>query len=101
MQSRDAIERVNRLLALWQRYRAELQETGASKRVLTLVDTLFERLTMTISGAARRLDVTPPAARKMIEKLEAAGILTEVTCRQPNRIYLAREIYEVVSAEAD
>jgi len=97
-QARDVIERARRLFALREQYRSRLHTARTSALPLKLVDHLFERPALTISQAQALLMVSPRAARLNVEKLEAAGILEEVTRRQRNRIYLAREIVDLLKA---
>lgn len=97
-QAQDAMERATRLLALWQRYRQDLQQEGVSARVLLLVDDLFARPAITVASARERLGVTDRAARQIIGKLEDAGIVAEMTGKQRNRVYLATGIYAVISS---
>lgn len=91
-QSRDAIQRSQRLLDLWQNYRQRMQTARAPALLLQLIDALFERVAITIPHAGKLLGVTPRSAQQNIEKLEKAGILQEVTGKDRNRIYLALEI---------
>lgn len=91
-QARDAIRRSHRLLDLWQSYRTRLTSARTPALLLRLVDKLFELVAITIPKAGQLLDVTPRAAQQNVEKLEAAGIVKEVTGKQRHRIYVAHEI---------
>ncbi len=91
------MDRATRLLARWQRYRQDLQQEVVSARALLLVDDLFARPATTLANARERLGVTDRAARQIIGKLEAAGIVAEMTGKQRNRVYLATGIYAIVS----
>ena len=95
-QAVDAIDRARRLFELRERYRIALHATRASALPLKLVDRLFERPAITISGAADVLDVTRRAAALIVEKLGSAEILSEVTGRARNRIFVAREILDLL-----
>jgi len=95
-QSRDAIRRSDRLLALWQKYRADLQEARASALLLQLVDELFSYPAITNRSAAQKLSVTPRSAQLNIEKLERANILREATGKLRNRVYVAHEIISII-----
>ena len=96
VQSRDAIERSDKLLQLWQEYRDELQQARASALLLRLVDELFVYPAITNSGAVSKLGVTARSAQFNIDKLIAAEILVEATGRRRNRIYLAPEIVDII-----
>lgn len=95
-QSRDAVLRSQRLLRLWQVYRQKLQTARATALLLRLVDECFSYPALTISQAKEMLRVTYPSAKKNMEKLVRAGILTGEADRQRNKVYLAREIIAII-----
>lgn len=95
-QSRDAIDRITRLMALWSRYRDQFKEARSSVLLLRLVDTLVESPVITVPKAAKILNVTHRSASLNIGKLIDAGILREATGRARHRIYIADEIFKVV-----
>ncbi len=97
-QSLDVIERARRLFTLRERYRDQLHGARYSALPLKLVDRLFERPAITGPEARRFLQVSPRAARLNISKLEDVGILTEITGRARNRVFLATEIVELLRA---
>jgi Fic family protein len=47
---------------------------------------------VTITGAAKLMNVSYPTAQKYVERLEEDGILDEVTGKARYRTYIAREI---------
>ncbi|MBI4505653.1 MAG: Fic family protein, partial [Chloroflexi bacterium] len=98
-QARDAVRRSQRLLSLQQHYRSRLQQERFPLASLHLVDALFSTPALTITQAARLLDVSFPAASQNIERLAAAGMLREVTGRPRNRVYLATEILRVLEEQ--
>ena len=99
VQSRTAIDRSNELLALRDRYKTKWIEQSRSPVVLKLIDMIFERPAITITGVARALGVTFPAAQKNVEKLTSDKTLVEVTGKGRNRVYLAREIVRIISKD--
>jgi Fic family protein len=98
VQALASIERSTELLDLYDIMRRNLQEIRATGNAYALLDELFIRPTITVSGAASSLGVTPRAARMLIEKFEDMGILEEITGKQRNRVYLAQSIFDVVEA---
>ena len=98
-QSRDVVERSGLLLDLRQRYRERAQTARASALPLQLVDDLFSIPALTITMARDLLEVTHVSAQRSIERLVALGVLEEVTGRHRNRIYVAKEIISIISAE--
>lgn len=98
-QSRDAVQRSEKLLNLWNEYRKRLQTVRSSASALKLVDDLFRRPYLTIRVAVAVLDVTFRAASLNVGKLVAAGILEEMPGRKYGRIFFAREILNVIEAD--
>ena len=97
VQSKDAVTRSDRLLDLWQGYRDRLQEARASALLLQLVDYLFEFPAVTNPMATKKLGVTPRSTQLNIDKLIASGILEEITGQKRNRMYVAREIINIIT----
>lgn len=98
-QSQDAVRRSNRLLDLRQEYRQRLQSARSSALLLQLVDELFSYPAISISWAAKRLDVTPRAAQLNVDKLIAEGILAEMTGRKRNRVFITPGIMKIIEAQ--
>lgn len=95
-QAEDALDRSKNLQALLARYRTTVHEITSSSNVLHLAEHLFARPFITVAGAAEELQVTIPAAQKIVDKLVKAAILQEITGRQRNRIYRAHEIMSII-----
>jgi Fic family protein len=98
-QSVDAIIRANRLNALRDEYMRNIQTARTSALTLKLIDDLFAYPAISVTGAAKRLNVTHHSAQNNIDKLVAKNILKEATGRQRNRLYIAPEIIKVIEAE--
>lgn len=96
--ARTAIDRSRELLALRDRYRGRWIQ-ARSVKILGLIDYLFERPAVTISGAARELNSTFKGAQKCIDNLIEDGTLVEATGRLKNRVYLAHEIVKVLARD--
>ena len=97
-QSSDAVKRANLLLSLRQRYREKMQSARSSALLLQMVDDLFSTPALDVSGASKRLNVTPRAAQLNVDKLIKSGILKEATGRRRNRIFVAAEIIDIIEA---
>jgi Fic family protein len=96
-QADDAVARAKALLALRDEYR-ELVTAGRHSALLVgVIDRLFESPAVTITGIARHIGASYPAAKQNVEKLVAAGILEPVTASR-NRIFLARRIVELLES---
>ena len=97
-QARDALARSDRLLQLWESYRAEFQSARSSALQLRLVDQLFGYPAITTNQAAKLLKVTHRSAQLNIEKLIRKGILKEATGKQRNRVFVAPQIVKIIEA---
>jgi Fic family protein len=97
-QSHDAIARSDKLLNLWRRYRQIVQTSRSSALLLKLIDELFDRPYLTFSSAKALLKVTFRSAQLNVLKLVEAGILHELPGRNYGRIFLAREIIDILEA---
>jgi Fic family protein len=97
-QGQDAIQRTARLLEMREEYRRRLHESGASASAQRLLDELFISPALSVAGAQKRLDVSKRTARLSIEKLTEQNILSEVTGRERNRIFVASEVLAVLDA---
>ncbi len=53
---------------------------------------------LTVSGIAKEQDVAYTTARRAIDRLEAAGVVSHVGEAKRNRVYCAREMLEVPEA---
>jgi Fic family protein len=95
-QSIDAIDRSDQLLAVWQKYKEQLQKARASVLLLRLVDELFAYPVITNRFASGKLEITPRAAQMNIDKLISFGIIKETTGKQRNRVYIAPKIIEII-----
>ena len=88
----DRIERINGLLTQWRQ-----QMAGVRSRLLErAIDLFAENPFWTASGVATRLDVAFTSAQRAIDRLEAAGIVTQVGEARRNRVYCARAILAVL-----
>jgi len=85
-----------RLRQLWDTYRSMLQSVGGSVNVIHVVDGLFAHPVVTAAAIVARLGVSDPTARTIIARLEAEGIVSEVTGQKRNRLYLATEIVRIL-----
>jgi len=95
-EARDSIVRSDKLLTLWQGYRGRVQTARSSSLLLTLVDELFSRPYITISHAKRVLNVTFRTAQLNISKLVRAKILHELPGKKYGRVFVAREIVDIL-----
>lgn len=74
-QARDAISRSERLVALREKYRQKVAASGASARLATIIDCLFERPLVTILQLKSLTNVTYPTAKSDAGRLVRLGVL--------------------------
>jgi Fic family protein len=91
-ESKDAIQRAARLLALRADYHARIERARSSALTTKLIDALFSDPVVTTRRAARLLDLTAAATQIHVDRLVTEGILREVTGGKRNRVYSAEEI---------
>ena len=97
-QSVDAILRIERLGKLRDAYRERLRRERAAERLLQTLNVLFERPILNIRQLEAALNVPYRTAQRYVERLEALGILREVTGQARNRLYRADEIIHMLES---
>lgn len=95
----DHQRRALELLRLRERWRSQLSTARSSASLLRVVDVLFQRPTVTRQQVAELLDITPPGASKIVQRLVAAGLLVEATGRQRGQVFVAPELLELGSGD--
>lgn len=85
-QATDAAKAIMDLLAADRQKVAGLGK--AAPTALTLLDLLYRRPYVTIPSVARELGISSPAAGKAVRNLVALGILTEVSGKKRDRVFL-------------
>ena len=94
-QANDAVERAIALLQLRDEYRRRITVARQSLLLLAIIDRLFQSPAVTITGLARDVGASYPAAKQNVEKLVAAGILEPLSDTR-NKVYMAREILALI-----
>lgn len=96
-QSEHAYESAKRIIERLTAYREILQSHNAPSSVLRLLEMVFTSPYVTARQVSAQLDITFPTAQKAIDALSETGILSEITGYQRNRIYVARELLQVLA----
>lgn len=97
IQSQDTIARIQRLENLLDKYRLMLHNERDSERLLQAVDYLIEQPVVTVRQIEAGIGVSDyKIAQRYVNKLEAFGIIREITGKPRNRIYLAKEIFMAI-----
>jgi Fic family protein len=97
--AQDGLRLADGLLALKDRYHGAVRTSRASGHLATLIDHLFRVPSVTIGQARELLGVTTAAASYNLHKLEALGIVQEVTGRTRAQVFVAREILGFVGRD--
>ena len=97
VQAEDAIDRMEEIDGLFENWRKALAgvQSGRPETVLRL---FIGNPFWTAGGIAKELGVAYTTARRAIERLEAAGIVSLVGAGKRNRVYCAREMLKVLEA---
>jgi Fic family protein len=95
----DHQRRALELLQLRERWRAQLSTARSSAALLRVVDALFERPSITRQQVSALLDISTPAASKMVERLVVAGVLLEASGRQRGQVFVAPALLELGSGD--
>ena len=95
LQSQDALNRIRRIDHLFARWGQELV-SGRSRLPERVLDLFAENPYWTVGGIANRLAVAFTTAQRAVNRLEAAGVVTQLGQRRRNRVYCAEEILTVL-----
>lgn len=93
--AKEGLDRITALLALREGYRQRVRGERASAQLLEVVDGLFQTPSLNVARVERVAGVSTPTASAYIKKLAVLGIIEEVTGRQRNRRFVARELLRV------
>ena len=98
-QARDAVERSGRLFSLHREYQHRVQTARGSALATRLVESIFANPAISVTQAQRELGITYRAAAQHVARLVDLGMLTEVTQRERNRVYVAPEVLSLLEAD--
>ncbi|HEY3546059.1 MAG TPA: Fic/DOC family N-terminal domain-containing protein [Propionicimonas sp.] len=93
----DTLERVNRLLALQQRYVALLQSANIKGLARDIAEALIGEPIVTVPRLVRIFGKTAPSTNQAVKKLVDLGILDEPIGTY-NRAFVARDVFQALSA---
>ncbi len=96
-QSQDATRRAEALLTLCDRYLQTVQKKRASPLLARLVNRLFVNPAVTVVETAQAMECSNQNASNLIRHLEAERILSEVTGRSRDRVWVARDILHLIN----
>jgi len=97
-QAEEALVRAKLLIDTRRTYETRYADEPKSVRNLALA--LFEDPYVTVSEASERIDVVYQTANNAVDRLEADGVVTEITGNAQNRVFRAEEIMDIVERSA-
>lgn len=92
VQSADALDSIEKLAKLHEKYRQVLHNRNASGNAIALMEYLFENPYINIPIARKYLNVSYPAAKGTVMALVSAGILMPTDIPHRSKIFVAAEI---------
>jgi Fic family protein len=100
-QSKEAITNVEKILLLQRKYQDILRKIKCPMSVRRLTEYLFLNPYTTAQNAALYLKVSFPTAQNAIKTLEREGILEEYSKQKRNRIFVAKELIQILDPHSD
>lgn len=89
-EARDANQRLQQLTNLQREYRERLSDMTSNS--IKAMDSLFGQPITTLRQLEQTLGLSFEATRRIVARLEEAGIITEITGRKRGKLYAAQEI---------
>lgn len=97
-QSEDGLSRAHRINTLVGKWRRDV--AGTSRTALEAVDLVAQNPYCTVGGASAQLDVAFTTAQRAIDRLQAKGILKQVSRRKRDRVYCATPLLRILEEPA-
>jgi Fic family protein len=98
-QAEDALSRAERINQLLSRWRTALSGTGTAVP-LRMLDLLAANPYVTVKRAAEGMRVAFTTAQRSVDRLQKAGVLSQVSKAKRDRVYCARPILEILEEPA-
>lgn len=98
-QSEDALsraERINKKLDAWKKMTSE----ASSKTLLQVIDMIAANPFVTVKGVAKKLKVAFTTAQRSVDKLEDLKILRQTDKARRDRVYCAKDIFDILEEPA-
>lgn len=99
-QARDAIGRVEQINALREKWRRSLG-TKQTKPIMALLDRITSNPFVTVTGAAKDIQVAFTTAQRAIAWLERYKILKQTDDAQRGRVYVAQSLLDILDEPTD
>lgn len=100
-EAKNAVETLDRLVALKDRYRSLANQTGISARLHRVIEGLFDSPMVTIPELAISAQVSYPTAKADVDRLIQLGILREADGEANPKYFYAREVFDIAYDDSD
>ncbi len=97
-QTTMTIQNINKLLELKDRYKNQLGDMRVGSKSILLLDHLIENPFVTIPYVRNKLSTSYPGAKNIVQRLMEIGILEETTVKHKSKVFVAREIFNVLES---
>lgn len=97
-QAEDALARVERIDALFENWRDSLAGARSSERLHEVLGLFVESPFRTAGAIGKKLGVARTTARRAVERLEEAGVVSPFGDAKRNRVYCARAVLTALEA---
>lgn len=97
-QSEDALSRAQRINTLVIKWRTHVAQT--SQTAVKVVDLVAQNPYCTVGGASGQLDVAFTTAQRAIDRLQAKGILKQISRGKRDRVYCATALLKILEEPA-
>lgn len=98
-QAEEAFTRASEILDLREEYRDRYQNAANSVSKLSME--IFTKPYLTVNVAQEILDMTYHTANSAVDQLERDDVLEEITGQSRNRVFRAREVFDIVQKPVD
>jgi Fic family protein len=98
-QSKDALDRLDKLLQLRTQYQERINQVGGNVRLIKLLDYLFESPVITVSQFAKMSNIHYNTARADLERLVKVNILVESDVMPRSKVYIASNIFDIAYSD--
>ena len=98
LQSADALSRTERITALIQNWQTIIPTTR-SVHMSDVIQKLAANPFITTKGLAESAQIAFTTAQRIIQQLEATGIITQASAGKRDRLYCAKEILAILEEE--
>lgn len=98
----EATLAAGQIVELREKHRATTTVQGLGVNGLRLLDLMFQRPILNVKLVKEKLDVTFRTASRLVEQIEAAGLLQEITSNRRNRLFVYKQymgLFETADAE--